>query len=89
MWCNVWCIVRCSVRYSVVRPTMSEEGGYARERGDVWGEVVPCVCHHVCITVVRSAVVVMAGVFGRLWSSRMATGPVPSYKPASFGVDGV
>ena len=29
---------------------MSEGGGYARERGDVWGEVVPCVCHHVCIT---------------------------------------
>ena len=38
------------MRYSVVRPTMSEGGGYARERGDVWGEVVPCVCHHVCIT---------------------------------------
>ena len=29
---------------------MSEGGGYARERGGVWGEVVPCVCHHVCIT---------------------------------------
>ena len=31
--CNVWCVVRCSVWYSVVRPTMSEGGGYARERG--------------------------------------------------------
>ena len=28
--------------------------------------------------VVRRRLVAMAGVFGRLWSSRMVTGPVPS-----------
>ena len=49
VWCNVWCIVRCSVRYSVVRPTMSEGGGYARERGGMRKDGIMCVCHHVCV----------------------------------------
>ena len=53
---------------------MSEGGGYARERGNVWGEVVPCVCHHVCITAHSSRAKPVVGRNKRRLSDRRLEG---------------